>query len=246
MLPFPFQSGGFGQSILSGDPYFDNVVLLLHMDGANNSTTFTDSSRSPKTVTASGNAKISTTQSKFGGASGAFDGTGDYLSSSYNADYDFITGDFTFECFIYPTTSKTARILTLCGSSINWNSTTGIHFVAQQVNQNISINISNNTGTPLGTTTTGNLITINAWNHVAFSKSGTTGYIGINGTVSSFSASGAARPSGNPTLAVATYPGENGTGSFIYQGNMDDLRITKGVARYTANFTPPTEPFPNN
>jgi hypothetical protein len=62
------------------DPYFSNVSLLLHGDGANGSTTIVDSSPSPKTVTAVGNAQISTAQSKFGGSSLAFDGSGDYLT----------------------------------------------------------------------------------------------------------------------------------------------------------------------
>ena len=61
------------------DPYYGNVSLLLYGDGANGSTTITDSSPTPKTVTAVGNAQISTAQSKFGGASIAFDGAGDYL-----------------------------------------------------------------------------------------------------------------------------------------------------------------------
>jgi hypothetical protein len=64
------------------DPVFNNVSLLLHGNGTNGSTTITDNSPTPKTVTAVGNAQISTAQSKFGGASIAFDGTGDYLTDA--------------------------------------------------------------------------------------------------------------------------------------------------------------------
>src|SRR5690606_25450842 len=64
----------------SGDPYWASVVLLLHMDGADGSTMFIDSSANGLTVTANGNAQIDTAQSKFGGAAALFDGNGDYLA----------------------------------------------------------------------------------------------------------------------------------------------------------------------
>ena len=66
------------------------TVALLHMDGADTSTTFTD--ESGKTWTANGNAQIDTAQSVFGGASGLFDGTGDYLSASDHADWQLDGG----------------------------------------------------------------------------------------------------------------------------------------------------------
>jgi hypothetical protein len=83
------------------DEYFDNVSLLLHGDGTNGSTTIIDSSPSPKTVTAVGNAQISTAQSKFGGASILLDGSFDYLSVATSADLGFGTGDFTIETWFW-------------------------------------------------------------------------------------------------------------------------------------------------
>lgn len=78
-----------------------NVLLLLHMDGADGSTTFTDSSpTTPHTVTAAGNAQIKTNQSKYGGSSGYFDGTGDWLTIPDNADFDLSGGIFTFDCWV--------------------------------------------------------------------------------------------------------------------------------------------------
>lgn len=70
--------------------------LLLHTDGTDGSTTFTDSSLSPKTISVFGNAQVDTAQSKFGGASALFDGTGDYLTGS-SADFAFGTNDFTID-----------------------------------------------------------------------------------------------------------------------------------------------------
>ena len=84
------------------DPNFADVSLLLHGDGANNSTTFTDSSSNNFTLSRVGDVKISTTESKFGGSSIFFDGTGDYLTLANNSDFNF-PNDFTVEAWVYPT-----------------------------------------------------------------------------------------------------------------------------------------------
>jgi hypothetical protein len=81
------------------DPNFANVSLLLYGNGINGSTSIIDSSPSPKTVTAFGNAQISTAQSKFGGSSIAFDGTGDYLTVPDNDNFALGNGNFTIECW---------------------------------------------------------------------------------------------------------------------------------------------------
>ena len=91
------------------DPFFANVSLLLHGDGTNGSTTIVDSSPSPKTVTAVGDAKISTAQSKFGGASIGFDGSGDSLAAPASISH-FGTGDFTIELWIYRNNAGTSGI----------------------------------------------------------------------------------------------------------------------------------------
>jgi hypothetical protein len=92
------------------DPNFADVSLLLHGDGANGSTTIIDSSPTPKTVTAFGNAQISTAQSKFGGASIALDGTGDYASTGNSSDLLMGSAVFTIECWFYPNVSGVAQI----------------------------------------------------------------------------------------------------------------------------------------
>lgn len=88
------------------DFYSGNTALLLHMEGANNSTAFTDSSNLLKTVTPSGDAKISTAQSKWGSGSGYFDGTGDFLTVNENAfDLGVISTSthMTLDLWVYPT-----------------------------------------------------------------------------------------------------------------------------------------------
>ena len=95
------------------DEEFGNVSLLLHGDGTNGSTTIVDSSSSTKAVTAFGDAQISTAQSKFGGASIAFDGNGDYLTIPPSAKFEFGTDPFTVEFWIYPTTSTAGRAVSV-------------------------------------------------------------------------------------------------------------------------------------
>src|ERR1041384_2274292 len=74
-----------------------NTILCLHMDGVNNSTTFTDSSQSPHTFTAYSGAKISTAQSVFGGASGLFNGSTDYIDTPTSTDFDIWQGNATVD-----------------------------------------------------------------------------------------------------------------------------------------------------
>jgi hypothetical protein len=100
---FTAPSARFGDS-MSEDAYYANTVLLLHMDGTSASTAFMDSSNNGRTVTAAGDAKASTAQSKFGGASAYFDGSGDYLSSPANAAaFSPGTGDITIDGWFYLT-----------------------------------------------------------------------------------------------------------------------------------------------
>ena len=88
-----------------GDPYYSSVSLLLHMDGTGS--TFVDNSPSPKTITANGGVTQSDAQSKFGGKSAYFDGSGDYLTFG-SADLSLGSGDFTLEMWVYPTQTQTA------------------------------------------------------------------------------------------------------------------------------------------
>lgn len=207
------------------DPSFSYVSLLLHMNGTDGSTTFTDSSSNAITVTGYGNAQISTAQSKFGGASAYFDGSGDYLlSASSLAPLQMGTGDFTVEAFIRPT-SSVAGYRGLIGLETGDNQT--LYILSGQL-------VWYSSGTAAGT------IAVDTWYHVATSRQGTNLRTFIDGVLvhTSFN-------NNNLTFGRARV-GSNGTstGEF-FQGWMDELRITKGIARYTANFTPPTAAFPD-
>lgn len=106
MIP-TLQYGGAGRARTAAggvpDPDFASVELLLHGNGANGGTTFTDSSAAARTFTFSGNAQTSTTQVKFGSASLKFDGTGDYIQTPYDTtDFKWWDSDFTIEAWVYP------------------------------------------------------------------------------------------------------------------------------------------------
>lgn len=211
------------------DPSFGNVSLLLHFDGTDASTTFTDVKG--KTVTPTGNAQIDTAQSKYGGASGLFDASGDYLTVAASADFDFGTSAFTVEWWFRFNSTSTYQYFFDIGS----NGT----FVRIQNGNALLIYAS---GGQVINTSISQLST-GQWYHFALTRSGNTWNFWVDGTsVASASYSGSAGSSGS-ALTIGDYGG-HGAG-FAINGWMDDFRITKGVARYTATFTPPAAAFPN-
>ena len=220
------------------DPSFANVSLLLHGNGTNGSTTITDNSPSPKTVTAVGNAQISTAQSKFGGASIAFDGTGDYLTLPSGTAFQFGTGDFTVEMWVYFSNAASNQIYLL--DARNASQTTAWAFFR---NDNINPSFSNKLAWFTGSVVlTGPLLTTaNTWTHLAVAKQGTSFRFFVNGVLSD-TATDTTDYSVAPTLS---YIASRFSASDQLNGYIDDLRITKGVARYTGNFTPPASPFPD-
>lgn len=238
-----YSDNSYANKIYRGDSdfYFTNVSLLLHFDGTNGSTTFTDFSSSPKTITANGNAQISTAQSKFGGASGYFDGTGDYLSVPDDAGFEFTTGDFTIEFYLYiPTGAATGAAVINKGT---WPTNTSSYLIYYGGSNELAFYASSN-GTSWDIATDKRFavpISKNTQHHVAVVRNGTTitGY--FNGT-SAFTQATTASLNNN---AQALTIGSGASGSSALNCYIDELRITKGIARYTANFTPPTIPFLN-
>lgn len=216
---------------MSGDPYFGNVSLLLHMDGSNGGTTFTDVIGN--TVTPSGNAQISTTQSKFGGASGFFDGNGDFLTINNTSGLDLGTGDFTVEFWLYKASLATTTSVILAFSTASWNMTLYWRF-----NQKFAVFHSLVlTGPFIESSLTPAL---NTWYHYACVRNNGTFTLYIDGN-----SVGSYKPSAQNITGANVFVGQNGAGAQYWPGYIDDVRITKGVARYTGNFTPPIEAFPD-
>ncbi|MBK9442594.1 MAG: LamG domain-containing protein [Comamonadaceae bacterium] len=224
------------------DPYPSQVTLLLRGDGSNGSTTFTDDSDTPKTVTGYGNARISTSQNKFGGASIYLDGSGDYLQTPQSSDFAF-PGDFTIEFWAWKSANGAAGYDTAMTTDTSSGSAINGWFV--ELSGTRGFVFAHASATVIEYATNPNN---SAWTHWAISRTGNTLkafrqgveiYTGTNTT--SFLANGVFGVGGSSTSP-----------SYPYNGYIDDLKITKGVGRYTAAFDPellgsgsvslPTEP----
>ena len=213
------------------DPDWADVSLLLRMNGANGGTTFTDSSSNTLTVTSFGNAQTSTAQSKFGGSSALFDGSGDYLSLSSNSVFSF-DSDFTVELWVRQASSpiETFPILIERGSGTEVAGSWGILIDNSGANKRCSFFY----GGPRTYVNVG-FLQFDTWHHVAISRSGSTLRTFLDGVQAT-----TATVTDNLTVTANLRVGSAGTTSNYFKGNIDDLRITKGVARYTSDFTPST------
>lgn len=221
------------------EQYFDNVELLLHLNGSNGSTTFTDSSSNGLTVTRGGNVTISTAQAKFGGASAVFDGSGDYLTANNAALALANVSDWTFECWVRLSSLPAAR----WGVFFNGNTASNEHRLQVEITQTGAVNLYLQGGTGTGASITSNAtLNINTWTHIAAVKSGTNIAIYINGT-SSATGTYSTAITGNNNF----YLGYTRSGGTLYSldGHLDDVRLTCGVARYSDSFSVPTEEYPN-
>lgn len=181
-----------------------------------------------------GDAQVSTAVVKYGTGSMKFDGTGDWLTFVDSPNTQLGSGDFTIEGWVNLSLLGSARGIFSKGTS-----TTGLSLAVNALNQVVfNYTASSLTGTTALMATT--------WYHIAVVRSGSaTGNVKIfiNGTADATSG-GAITDNFNQTNAG--YIGADRVGTSPMNGYIDDLRITKGVARYTANFTPPTAALPNN
>jgi hypothetical protein len=205
------------------------------------SNTFVDNSPNNFAITPFGDAKT-TIQNPFGTtsalttgysasvASGAvtFNGSGDYLSLASNAAFNFGTGDFTIEAWVYP--KSFANDWFIASSS----GAGGMFFGFRPSVQGFGWG---QTGIAWNYEVTSG--TINAWQHVALSRSGTSMRLFVNGVqVGTTQTNSTSYDLSTTSLTI----GSQGVNYFL-SGNLSNLRIVKGTAVYTANFTPSTTPL---
>jgi hypothetical protein len=228
------------QTYTAGDPYlYTNTVLLLKGDGTNGSTTILDSSKvagSPKTVTAAGNAQISTVQSKFGGSSISFaGGTGSRLTAPNTTDLALLSADFTVEMWAYFATADNEFFYWNC----NDNAFGGLRLI-QFSSTSIQVLASTNGSAHTTNVSANNALSVNSWQHIAVSKQGSALKIFVDGIeVLATTITGALNNGGRNNIGGRSFPASQNT----MTGYIDDLRITKGISRYNATFTPPTASF---
>lgn len=218
--------------VLSNCPVSSNLVWtapsttvsLLHFDGSDGSTTFTD--ETGKTWTAVGNAQIDTAQSVFGGASGLFDGTGDYIQTADTSDFDFGTGDFTIDFRLRPAAVSGWHGICSIGA---W--TNGVFIELNGTAVYVYIN-----GTGFGFTPSP-VLAANTWYHIALTRSGTSLRCFVDGTQAGTTQTSAhdIQVSGVSKIGTSV---DGDINAWI-----DEFRILKGEAAWTAAFTPPASAY---
>lgn len=227
---------------MAGNPYWDKLVLGLHCDGTNGSTTFTDVKG--KTVTANGNAQISTAQyPALTGktSSGYLDGTGDYLSLPDSADWSFGTGNFTVKARVRFDSSNPSyqTIASQYNTSSNW------WFLRKEENTNNKLTAYFRIG---GTVMANYIMTSNwsswaadTWYEIELVRSGSSIYIFIDGASQALTATVAVSTNNVGDVSSSLYVGSDTT--YPLKGYISEVEIYKGVALHTAGFTPSVDPF---
>jgi hypothetical protein len=202
--------------------------LLLHCDGVDGSTSFIDATGN-NTMTANGDAQIDTAQSQFGGASALFDGTGDFISTPSATGIELGAGDYTIDLWVRPTNVATRQAIV-----DKWDGSAG--FLLDVIaGGGVRFLVNGGASSSFADTATG-LLANNTWAHVAVTNSSGTVRIFINGTQrASFSGVSV----GGDTQALQI----GGGFSADFSGHIDEVRIVKGTADWTANFTAPTSAY---
>lgn len=220
------------------DPFYANVVTLLGFNGADGSTTFTDDT-GLHTYSHVGSAQIDTAQSKFGGSSGLFIASGSSsIGTADSADWDLEGGDFSIQTWYRPASIGTRQFI--CGQGTATPDYRNVlEITAAGKFQYLTGATPGTSLTVLGTTT----LVAGNWYFLEATKSGNDWYVFVDGnldtTVNNATVFGG--------LAGQFSIGALGTfGSLKLDGHLDEFRITKGVARNTTGYTPPTTAFPRS
>src|SRR3990167_5265719 len=208
------------------------VVFGSPLDGADGATSATDFStaQAAKTITFVDNAQIDTAQSVFGGAACLFGGTGARLTVPDSEDWNFGTGDFTIDFRMRTAvTTQDLRVFEIGASDSD-----GIHFQYSNGAGSMQVRINNNTMARTWSFST------NTWYHVAIIRTCSTVRAFIDGTQLGADFTNSSNiTSGTQGLFI----GDDTDGSLAFNGWIDEFRVSKGIARWTANFTPPTEAY---
>jgi hypothetical protein len=190
-----------------------------------------------------GNAQVSTSVKKYGTGSLKFNGTTDYLYSPNNYAAYLGTGNWTIETWVYLNTLSPANYEVIANYGYEFASQTYQSWLLY-INTDNTLHFAYQTGSANTDTSFGvPSISATTWAHLAIVRNGSTITAYVNGTAMSTTIN-----IGTDNIIYRAPPskftlGWSGASSF-FNGYLDDLRITKGLARYTANFTPPTAALP--
>lgn len=217
------------------DPFYASVASLLHFDGSDGSTTILD--QKGLTWSCAAGCELDTAQAKWGPSSLLCVTTGNNLSTASTAML-VGTNDYTIEMWIRPTGVASFQELFS-------NRPSGAGNGGQTFRITNTSRLQWFKGAGGSSVTTSTNLTAGVWQHVAVTRVGTTMRIFLNGVLDG--SLGGVTGSNDATPNATTYVGSYGASNVErFGGHIDDFRFTNGVGRYTANFTPPTGPFPNS
>lgn len=219
----------------TGDPHYASVTLALHCDGADGSTTLTDTSASPRTVTLKPGTAVSPV-AKFGTGSAKTVAAGGFSLPSEGVS-NFGAGDFTVEFQLQPVTAAGF----FCGM---YNATTNAasFYWSLAADGTVSFLLLRGAGDSFQVSSPAGLVVPGAFKHIAASRNGAALRLFVEGALvgsADLGASFTVWDTGVPLNFGMIDPGAVYTGEAYF----DDIRITKGVGRYVAAFTPPAEAF---
>jgi len=208
--------------------------ILLHFDGANGSTVITESAGRNWTNHTGSNSAV---QSKFGGSSYNCGAATGWVDTPDSADFTLGSGDFTIDCWFYRSGGDGAQRF-ICGQS---NSDASSRSIDIQLYTNNKLYVMVQPGSIQIISTT--IFTAIGWHHVAVVRTGNTlkmfidgvqegGDVAFNGAVTDSVGTFAVGMLGGYTVTL--YP---------WNGYIDEFRLSVGIARWTANFTPPTSAY---
>jgi len=219
------------------DDNFASVIALLGFEGADTSTTITDESPLVLTWAASGQAQIDTAQFKFDTSSLIVDGAGDFVSTVDAASVELASGDFTIEGS-FRWTADPAGYQGLIGKWATSNKSYAI--MLNGAANKLELFLSSNGGTSIIKITEAWTPTLDTWYTIAADWDGTTYRLYVDGAVLGTATTAVALFDGTASLSVGSVDSNE------FNGHVDEVRVTKGVARYAGAYTPATSAFPRS
>lgn len=224
------RAGGFRRMASAPDA---STILLVNFNGTNGSTTFTDSAPSPHTLSAGGNAQISTTNPKFGSGCLLLDGTGDYANIT-GSPSDLAFGSSDDFCIEFWANLVSSAGPTLLDFRLN-GTTTVAPTLYCTVGGVLTYHVNG------ADRITGAVFGMSAYRHVAYCRASGSGRLFLEGTQIGSTYADAQ----NYVTGSTLYIGGNSNNTNFTNGRIDGLRIKRGVGAgiYTANFTPHTSEF---
>ncbi|GEM_PF-4992714 len=227
-----------GNVVTNPESYDRYTKLMLHCDGAQGSASFTDSAMSKAVITA--NTITTTANGVFGGASALFNGTASYLSAADSDDWNFGTGDFSIDSWIRLTSlDATQMIVSQRDDNANFfnfniNNEGGGRY-------SLRFQARNTTAYVMDAVAFFPSFSLNTWYHVAAVRSGDNLLLYINGSLISTAPFTDTKSIDNFTDSLNI--GRRADGVLYFNGNIDELRVSKGIARWAADFTPSSNPY---